>query len=303
MPNWNEVLNELVGAHVNPYLTVMKKYMGKLHSRRKRNVIAYYSGWLQRGGDTDNIDITDMDKNDFMAVIHGMRFEKGLDLILHTPGGVVEATESIGDYLRGIFGTNIEVFVPQMAMSAGTMLSCAAKTIHMGKQSSIGPIDPQIGKISAGFIIDEFDKATKDIEKNPNRVLLWDKIIGKYPPSFLLRCENSIALAKELVASWLETGMFANQEGKQKKAADVAKKLADYRAEKSHSRHIGIAKAQEIGLNITALEDNNDLQDLFLTIHHTFMHIFANTASIKIIANHEGLMMTRNAPIQPQSSQ
>ena len=310
MPNWNEVFNELVTAHVDPYDTVMTKYMSELHERRGRNIIAYYSGWLQRGGDVDSSNIndldkssfmiTDLDKNSFMAVVHKLDFSKGLDLILHTPGGVVDATESIGDYLRGIFGTNIEVFVPQMAMSAGTMLACAAKTIHMGKQSSIGPIDPQFGTISAGFIIDEFDKAAKDIDTNPNRVLLWDKIIGKYPPSFLLRCENSIALAKELAASWLETCMFANQEGKQKKAAGVAKKLADHRVEKSHSRHIGIAKAQEIGLNITALENDDDLQDLVLTIHHTFMHTFANTARIKIIANHKGLTMTRNASTQPQ---
>ena len=173
----------------------------------------------------------------------------------------------------------------------------------MGKQSSIGPIDPQIGTISAGFVIDEFGKAANEIEENPNRVLLWDKIIGKYPPSFLLRCENSIELAKELVASWLETGMFSNHKGKQKKAVNVAKKLADYRAEKSHSRHIGITKAQKIGLNINTLEDDDALQDLVLTIHHTFMHTFANTSNIKIVANHAGLAMTRDAPTQPQPPQ
>ena len=121
MPNWNEVFDELVVAHVNPYHTVMTRYMRKLHEKRGRNIIAYYSGWLQRGGDADSIAITEVDKNAFMAVVHKLDFSKGLDLLLHTPGGVVEDTESIGDYLRGIFGTNIEVFVPQMAMSAGTM--------------------------------------------------------------------------------------------------------------------------------------------------------------------------------------
>lgn len=303
MPNWNEVFNELVAAHVDPYHAIMTKYMRELHESRGRNIIAYYSGWLQRGEDTDNIDITDMDKNAFMAVIHGMDFKKGLDLILHTPGGVVDATESIVDYLRGIFGTNIEVFVPQMAMSAGTMLACAAKTIHMGKQSSIGPIDPQISGVGAGFALDEFYTAADQIEENPKRALLWGKIIEKYHPSFLFMCIGSIALAEELVASWLETGMFASHKDKQKKAGDVATKLADYHAEKSHSRHIGIAKAQKIGLNITALEDDDNLQDLVLTIHHTFMHTFDNTSSVKIIANHEGLTMTRNATTQSQPPQ
>ena len=42
-----------------------------------------------------------------------------------------------------MFKLNIEVFVPMTAMSAGTMIACMSRKIHMGKQSSLGPIDPQ----------------------------------------------------------------------------------------------------------------------------------------------------------------
>lgn len=316
MPHWNEVLNEVVAAQVDPYHVVMTKYLGELHKKRGgRNIIAYYSGWLQKEGNVDSMAITDMDMNAFIAVIHGMDVKKaqesGLDLLLHTPGGVVEAAEAIGDYLRGIFGTNIEVFVPHMAMSAGTMLACTAKTIHMGKHSSIGPIDPQIfhpaiGRVSAGFALDEFKKAAEEIEEDNTKILVWEKTLGKYYPSFLLQCEESIALAEELAASWLDQGMFAEPETQNEgatQAADtsketkettgkhVARKLADYRKEKLHSRHIGIDKARAMGLNVTALETDNELQDLVLTLHHTFMHTFAHTPRTKIIANHiEGVM-------------
>jgi ClpP class serine protease len=68
---------------------------------------------------------------------------KGLDLILHTPGGDMAATESLVDYLRQMFGKDIRAIVPQIAMSGGTMIALAWKEILMGKHSNLGPIDPQ----------------------------------------------------------------------------------------------------------------------------------------------------------------
>jgi ClpP class serine protease len=87
-----------------------------------------------------------------MNFIHGLDRTKGLDLILHTPGGDVAATESIIEYLRQMFGNNVRAIVPQMAMSAGTMIACSCKSIVMGKQSNIGPIDPQLGGIPADVV-------------------------------------------------------------------------------------------------------------------------------------------------------
>ncbi|MGI9255495.1 MAG: SDH family Clp fold serine proteinase [Salinispira sp.] len=95
-----------------------------------RNVIVYYSGWLQKPNAPDS-EVNDSDKNRFMAVIHGLERDKGLDLFLHTPGGDIAATESLIDYLRAIFDDDIRVFIPQLAMSAGTMIACAAKVISV----------------------------------------------------------------------------------------------------------------------------------------------------------------------------
>lgn len=75
---------------------------------------------------------------------HGLNFEKGLDLILHTPGGDVAATESIIEYLNDVFEGDIRAIVPQIAMSGGTMVACSCNEILMGKQSSLGPVDPQL---------------------------------------------------------------------------------------------------------------------------------------------------------------
>ena len=79
--------------------------------------------------------------------------KNGLDLILHTPGGDIAATESLVYYLKQIFGRNIRVFVPQMAMSAGTMIALASKEIIMGKESSLGPIDPLLTLCIMAFLV------------------------------------------------------------------------------------------------------------------------------------------------------
>jgi len=70
--------------------------------RTGRNVIIYYSAWLQKPSIV-GLQVNDADKNGFMTVIHELDRSKGLDLVLHTPGGETAATESLVDYLRSMF--------------------------------------------------------------------------------------------------------------------------------------------------------------------------------------------------------
>ncbi len=79
-----------------------------------------------------------------MMSVHGPHRSLGLDLILHTPGGEIDATESIVNYLRQMFEDDIRVIVPQIAMSGGTLIACACKQILVGSRSNLGPIDPHL---------------------------------------------------------------------------------------------------------------------------------------------------------------
>lgn len=156
MPSWNEVLTELQSCNrVDALDYVRRKYLDQLHKNTGRNIIAYYSGWLQKPR-IGNADICDDDKNGLMATIHKLDRSKGLDLILHTPGGDIAATESLVDYLRKMFGKDIRAIIPQIAMSAGTMIACSCREIIMGKQSNLGPIDPQFNGIPAHGVLEEF---------------------------------------------------------------------------------------------------------------------------------------------------
>jgi hypothetical protein len=290
MPNWNQVLEEIKNSkRIDGLDFVRRKYLNLLHEKTGRNIIAYYSGWLQKSG-IGNAYINDDDKNGLMANIHGLDRNKGLDLILHTPGGDTAATESIVDYLRRMFGTDIRAIIPQLAMSAGTMIACACKEIIMGKQSNIGPIDPQLGGIPAHGVLEEFEKALKEIQENPQTIPIWQKIVEKYHPTFLGECQNAIDLSLEMVTLWLETGMFKSSPNSKGIAKKIAKELSDHEKTKTHSRHIHIDKAVKIGLTVKSLEKDFDqeFQDLVLTVHHSYMHTFANSLAIKIVENQSG---------------
>ena len=302
MPNWNEVLSEIQTFQENAnresqlvFSKIRQKYLQELFKKRKRNIITYYSGWLQRPPNAINSSIHDNDKNSFMNVTHGLDREKGLDLILHTPGGDLAATESLVDYLKEMFNSDIEVFVPQLAMSAGTMIACAAKKIHMGKHSSLGPIDPQIEGVPAIGILEEFEKATQEIKQRPEKLLTWQMIIGKLHPSLILSCENAIAWSKSMVEEWL-SNMYPEDTDKQKRR-EIAEKLSDHQEMKTHSRHISLKEAENIGLKISALEEDDALQDLVLTIHHTYMHTLNSLPIIKIVENHQNVGQVLNIDI------
>ena len=292
MPSWNDVLNELQPKSLDD---VRHKYLLQLHQYTDRNVICYYSGWLQKMG-SDKSDINDGDKNGFMNAVYQLDKSKGLDLILHTPGGDVAATESIVNYLRKIFGINIRVIVPQIAMSAGTMIACSAKEIIMGKQSNLGPIDPHIGGLPTHGVIYEFNRAIEEVRNNPDSLPIWQVIIGKYHPTFLQTCQNAIDLSNEVVSNWLETAMFLGEPNAEDKSKNIVSQLNNHLDTKSHARHIHIDDAVKMGLKIIELEADQRLQDLVLTVHHAYMHTLSFTPAIKVIENHNGKAIVENIP-------
>lgn len=85
-----------------------------------------------------------------------------IDLILHTPGGLVLATEQIAHALACREG-KVTVFIPHYAMSGGTMLALAADEVVMDENAVLGPVDPQIGEYPAASILNAVDqkKASK----------------------------------------------------------------------------------------------------------------------------------------------
>ncbi len=106
-----------------------------------------------------------IDIEDSEAVLSAIRMtpsETPIDLLLHTPGGLVLAAELIAEALRKHPGP-VRVLVPHYAMSGGTLIALAATEVVMDANAVLGPVDPQIGEYPAASILRAMERP------NPNR--------------------------------------------------------------------------------------------------------------------------------------
>lgn len=296
MPNWRDVLDELQEYDRNAVAKldlVRRKYLEKLSEHTGRNVIAYYSGYMSKPG-IPQADIVDEDKNGFMMTVHRLDRDRGLDLLLHTPGGSIAATQSIVHYLHTMFGDNIRTIIPQQAMSAGTMIACSCNQILMAKHSNIGPIDPHLRGTPAFGVIEEFKRACQEVKEDPSRIAIWKAIISQYRPSFLSQCEQAIKWSNEFVEEQLASVMFKGDPQAREKAAGIVDSLSNYSGNKTHERHIHYDECKSIGLDVVMIEDDEVLQDLVLTVHHAYMHVLMNTMAYKLIENQNGIALVKH---------
>jgi ClpP class serine protease len=99
-----------------------------------------------------------------------------IDMVLHTPGGLVLASEQIARALRDHPG-RVTVFVPHYAMSGGTLIALAADEIVMDEHAVLGPVDPQLGNYPAVSILSAV--ARKPIERVDDETLILANVAEK----------------------------------------------------------------------------------------------------------------------------
>jgi hypothetical protein len=195
-----------------------------------------------------------------------------------------------------------------MAMSAATMVACSADEIVMGKHSFLGPIDAQLimqtalgpRPIPAQAILEQFDRALRDAT-DPVKLRVWAPMLGQYGPDLLVTSQNLVALAEELVSEWLKLYMFKGQADADAKGKAIGKWLSAHSTFKTHARPISRDALRAQGLTgVRDLEQNQNEQDLFLSVHHAITHTFANTTAVKIVENHQGKAYIRHVsqPVQ-----
>jgi ClpP class serine protease len=267
--------------------------------RGGRNVMMYASAFLQKPQlPGPALSITHEDINGFMAAIHGMDCSKGLTLLLHTPGGVTNAAETIVAYLYSKFA-NIEVVVPTYAMSAGTMISLAADSIVMGRQSQLGPIDPQMpfsGRyISARAVVDQFEQAKADITGDLKTAHVWAPVLQTLGPGLLQEAQNALEYGERMVAQWLEQRMLAKHADAKTAAKNTARHFNDASTHKSHGRRIGRDEARAHNVVIEDLEDDQELQEAVLTAYHMVTIAFEKGPACKFLTTQQGQTWVKNA--------
>jgi hypothetical protein len=309
MPTWGEILKELADSQkataVPQFDQIRRKYLVLLHQHTKRATILYAAKFTQPDPNVSPqlVSIVDEDLQGLMEVIHGIP-EPNLDLILHSPGGSLDAVEALVHYLRSKF-THIRVIIPQLAMSAATMIACAADEIVLGKHSFLGPIDPQLilttplgqRMVPGENILEQFKRAKKECQ-DPAQLGAWLPMLNQYGPDLLVSCKNAKALSKKLVREWLETWMFKDDRDGKGKAQRIANWLSSHSYFKSHGRHIPRQELEQKKLNVTPLEKDQDFQDLVLSVFHATTHTFNGTPAVKILENHLGRAFIKQAQAQ-----
>lgn len=311
MSSWNNILQQIQNREDNLKkqannsldFTLEKHIKTFSDLRNGRNTICYYANTELSFPGTS---INSSDIHGFMCCLKGLDKTKGLDLILHTFGGNVASTEKIGNYLREYFSMDIEVFVPQVALSGGTVIACASKLIYMGKHSSLGSTDPQIDGFSAYNVRMSFEKALQDIKQDPNMSLIWTSILKQYSPAFIVECDRAVKWTKQIVKNWITEGnMFADlsDDKRAQKGEQIAQELSEKSHEQYlHGKHLNIQDCIAKQLKIQAIENDQKLQDALLAIHHCFMLIFQRVPVYKIIKNQSKIGIFKFLPASYQTT-
>lgn len=300
MGTWKDIREEILQKG-STYDILRHDYLNKISELTGRNTIAYYSCFCQKQDNNDNISsINDDDMNGFMNSVKDLQNrEKGLNLIIHTQGGLVRSVEQIVQYLRKKFNFKLFSFIPHIAYSGGTLIALSSTEIYMGDHSNLGPVDPQIGGLSAFNIVNEVNNAKKEISEDEKKALFWQPIISKYSIGIIQNCLQSIERVKDLTFEYLKSGMFSDKSDEF--IHSIVKEFIDNSLFKEHDKPFNIDKLIQLGLKIKRLEDNSDLQDLILSLHHCYTLTFQNTDAIKIIENNLGqayIITIRSIPMK-----
>lgn len=296
MPTQGEIFDEIKEeAETRPssFDIIRREYLEELQGYTGRDTILYSSGWTELDVHSPKFSITDTDVHGFMQTVNGLERNQ-LDLILHSPGGSSEVAEQIVTYLRRKFD-NIRIFVPQMAMSAATLMCCAADEVVMGYHSSLGPTDPQLlipreaGQrwVAAQSIIDQFDEVDEMAQKG-EEIAQYYPILNQYDPGLLPDARQALRLSRRLAREWAKEYMFAGDKNADSKAETLANFLSSRDRSLSHNRRLSKEKVANQGMIVTELERDQDLQDLVLSVFHAAMITHSHRNTAKLIENQNG---------------
>jgi ClpP class serine protease len=198
-----------------------------------------------------------IDMDDAEKVLFAIRTtppDKPIDLILHTPGGLVIAAVQIARALKAHVG-RVTVFVPHFAMSGGTLLALAADEIVMSPHAVLGPIDPQINGLPAASIIKV--AAEKPLSEIDDQTLILADLGQK-----------AIAQLKRQACELMRAPMSREA------AQALAEKLT--RGTWTHDYPISADEAKELGLNV-----NTNMPDEILELLALFPQPVRTTQSVE----------------------
>jgi hypothetical protein len=305
MPSWNAVRAELEkrpklpNGHID-FDTFRREKYAAVEKLTGRPFVIYATDFLNKDkvnacrGDVE-IDLTDRDG--FTEATQAFS-EKSVDVMLHSPGGLPEAADSIVQILRSRFD-HIRFVIPSVAKSAATMIALSGHELMMEHNAELGPIDPQFRFVKADgtpvispaqAIIDQFEQAQEIIGRDPRKLAAWIPILQQYGPSLYQQCLNALELSKRYVREWLATGIFGAMDPAEAEAAakNVVDYLGDHNQFKSHSARVGARDLRKRGVPVKILNEDKPLYDAIMTVYYALLLTFGGTGAYRITENSRG---------------
>lgn len=232
-----------------------------IEQRTSRLLICYVSG---RAANIDRDDVLGL-----IDVLHNVKQDGDLDLLLHTGGGDIDAAEKIISLVRTVVGAGtLRVVVPDFAKSAGTLIALGGDKIVMSDSSELGPIDPQImlndghGNLISHPVqsfLNAYKEHSEQLNANPNDTAAR-MMLSKLDPATLQLFKSAKDRARQFAeAQLLRKGV--------KDYTEVATKLLDTNRWLTHGQMIGWQAAEEMGLDIEYLEQKSEYWQLYWRLY------------------------------------
>ena len=203
--------------------------------------------------------------------------EKGtdVDLLLHTVGGDIDATEKLVNMIRDRVATaSFRIVVPDYAKSAGTLMVLGADRVVMSDSSELGPIDPQVIRVegdgqrvsvSVQHHLTAFEKYAERLTEAPDDPVAA-LMLQKFDPAVRQMYMGVDRRARQLAETFLVQGMFSDGGGN---PTGAAKELLNTDLWHTHSQVISWSDAQNprIGLNVDYLDPHSELWQLYWQLY------------------------------------
>jgi hypothetical protein len=301
MAPWNAVKGELERRQKLPngnidYDTFRREKYAAVEKITGRPLLVYATDFLNKdkvNACKGDVEINLGDRDGMIEITQDLP-DKQADVLVYSPGGLPDATDSLVQILRSKFD-HTRFIVPNMAKSAATMMVLSGDELLMEHNAELGPIDPQFQFVKADgtpvnapaqAIIDQFEKAQDIIGQDPKKLAAWIPILQQYGPALYQQCLNAIDLSKKYVLEWLKTGMFKARALALKRRQEVVDYLRDQF--KSHGARVGVQELRKHGVPAKILNEDKPLHDAVMTVYYTLLLTFGGTGAYRIIENSRG---------------
>jgi|TARA_Y100000817_G_C16801262_1_gene519766 hypothetical protein len=218
-------------------------------------------------------------------LLHNITPGTAIDLMLHSPGGNIDAAEKLILLIRKRAGkAPVRVIVPDYAKSAATLIALGANSIVMSDSSELGAIDPQVElpdshghpqTLSAQSYLDAFHLHAERLKEDPSDPVAR-LMLNKMEPATVRKLERMIKRSRSIAEALLGQSMIKDAD----QATDIANQLSDTKKWHSHGQMISHETARGLGLNVVYLAPHDDLWTMYWRLFS--LQLWAASSNVKL---------------------